>query len=45
MGTTEEILKDIENSYEDLAELMLRLGNTNSPFGSEAILARVVHDW
>jgi acetylornithine deacetylase/succinyl-diaminopimelate desuccinylase-like protein len=45
MGTTEEILKDIEGSYEDLAELMLRLGNTNSPFGSEAILARVVHDW
>ena len=45
MTTVQNVLTDIENSYEDLAELMLRLGNTFSPFGSEAILAKVVQDW
>lgn len=45
MTTTEQVLKDIDGSYEDLAELMLLLGNTFSPFGEEAILAQVVQNW
>lgn len=39
------VFDDIDASIEDLAELALELGNTYSPFGSEANLARVVHAW
>ena len=39
------ILHDIESSKEDLAELMLKLGNTYGPFGHEAATAAEVHDW
>ncbi len=45
MSPTAKILKDIEDSYEDLASLMLKLGNTYSPFGMEEILAKVVWEW
>ena len=40
-----KILDGIESSKEDLAELMLRLGNTYGPFGHEAATAAEVHDW
>ncbi len=39
------VLDHIENSKEDLADLMLRLGNTYGPFGHEAATATEVHDW
>ena len=39
------ILNRIKESKEDLAELMLSLGNTYGPFGHEAPTAAVVHDW
>ena len=39
------ILERIESSKEDLADLMLRLGNTYGPFGQEASTAAEVHDW
>lgn len=40
-----KILSRIEDSKEDLADLMLRLGNTYGPFGHEAATAAEVHDW
>ena len=40
-----KILDRIDSSKEDLAELMLRLGNTYGPFGHEAATAIEVHDW
>ena len=40
-----KILDGSESSKEDLAELMLRLGNTYGPFGHEAATAAEVHDW
>lgn len=40
-----KILDRIDSSKEDLAELMLRLGNTYGPFGHEAATAAEVHDW
>jgi len=40
-----KILDRIDGSKEDLAELMLRLGNTYGPFGHEAATAAEVHDW
>lgn len=40
-----KILDRIDSSKEDLAELMLRLGNTYGPFGHEAATATEVHDW
>ena len=40
-----KILDGIDSSKEDLAELMLRLGNTYGPFGHEAATAAEVHDW
>lgn len=40
-----KILQRIDDSKEDLAELMLRLGNTYGPFGQEAATASEVHDW
>ncbi|NND04254.1 MAG: M20/M25/M40 family metallo-hydrolase [Acidimicrobiia bacterium] len=40
-----KILDRIEASKEDMAELMLRLGNTYGPFGQEAATAAEVHDW
>ncbi len=39
------ILDSIESAKEELAELMLLLGNTYGPFGHEAATASVVHDW
>jgi acetylornithine deacetylase/succinyl-diaminopimelate desuccinylase-like protein len=39
------ILDRIEASKEDMAELMLLLGNTYGPFGHEAATAREVHAW
>ena len=39
------ILERIGSSKEDLADLMLRLGNTYGPFGQEAATAAQVHDW
>jgi acetylornithine deacetylase/succinyl-diaminopimelate desuccinylase-like protein len=42
---TDAILSRIEASKEDMADLMLRLGNTYGPFGFEAATAREVHDW
>lgn len=39
------ILDRIDDSKEDLAALMLRLGNTYGPFGHEAATASEVHDW
>ena len=44
-GAKAEILNHIESSKEDLADLMLRLGNTYGPFGHEAATAREVHAW
>ena len=44
-GATVEILDYIESSKEDLADLMLRLGNTYGPFGHEAATAGEVHAW
>ena len=40
-----KILDRIEESKEDLADLMLRLGNTYGPFGQEAATAGQVHEW
>ena len=40
-----KILDRIDGSKEDLAELMLKLGNTYGPFGHEAATAAEVHDW
>ncbi len=39
------ILERIDNAKEDLADLMLHLGNTYGPFGQEAATASEVHDW
>lgn len=39
------VLDRIEQSKEDLADLMLTLGNTYGPFGQEAVTAAAVHDW
>lgn len=44
-GAIVEILDYIESSKEDLADLMLRLGNTYGPFGHEAATAGEVHAW
>ena len=44
-GAIAGILDRIEASKEDLADLMLRLGNTYGPFGQEANTAIEVHDW
>ena len=41
----EKIFNRIEDSKEDLADLMLHLGNTYGPFGYEAATAREVHGW
>ena len=42
---TTTIMDRIEASKEDLAELMLTLGNTYGPFGHEAATAAAVHAW
>ncbi len=39
------VLDRIDSSKEDLADLMLRLGNTYGPFGQEAATAAAVHSW
>ncbi len=44
-GEVAKILDRIETSKEDMAELMLHLGNTYGPFGQEASTAAEVHDW
>ncbi len=44
-GSVEEVLARIDESYEDLADLALRLGNTYGPVGNEEPTARQVHDW
>jgi acetylornithine deacetylase/succinyl-diaminopimelate desuccinylase-like protein len=41
----EDVLGQVEESREDLAELALRLGNTYSPWGSERLLADEVLAW
>jgi acetylornithine deacetylase/succinyl-diaminopimelate desuccinylase-like protein len=45
MADTDEVLADIEDSREEIAELALRLGNTYAPWGSERILAEEVLAW
>lgn len=44
-GEITQVLDRIESSKEDMADLMLRLGNTYGPFGHEAATAAEVHDW
>src|SRR5690606_3392682 len=45
MGVVEEVLGRIDESYEDLAELALALGNTYGPVGNEEPTARRVKEW
>ena len=44
-GQVAQVLDRIEASREDLADLMLELGNTYGPFGHEAATATQVHNW
>lgn len=44
-GVVDEVLADIENSKNDLAEIALELGNTYGPLGNEEPTARRVYEW
>jgi acetylornithine deacetylase/succinyl-diaminopimelate desuccinylase-like protein len=41
----EAVLRRIEDAREDIAELALRLGNTNAPFGEESGTSKEVRAW
>lgn len=41
----QEILARIDDAREELAEWILRLGNTYAPVGQEATVAEVIDDW
>lgn len=45
MTAVADILDRIDESKEDMADLMLHLGNTYGPFGHEAATAKEVHAW
>lgn len=45
LDVVRKMLEELDGAREELAELVLQLGNTVAPVGSEAVVAQAVHEW